>query len=217
MQNHVSFGLIVRNEEYDLPTCLQSIAGIADEIIVVDTGSTDRTKEVAAGFKAKVFDFPWVDDFAAARNESIRHATGEWVFWMDADERVDASNYRKIKALFDNLPSSEGEKGRRGEGERGRPGDRETRSPTHHSRLTTHQTTTQHSPTWPIKYWDIPPAWALDRAEDHTTVLIKFDNGEMFYIDADYAVRGTHIYSQKCLKSVRPNWTPQPSSTPPVK
>jgi glycosyltransferase involved in cell wall biosynthesis len=58
MQNHVSFALIVRNEESDLPGCLQSIVGIADEIIVVDTGSTDRTKEVAASFGAKVFDFP---------------------------------------------------------------------------------------------------------------------------------------------------------------
>jgi len=91
---------MVRNEEEALPGCLQSVAGIANEIIVVDTGSTDRTKEVAASFGAKVFDFPWIDDFAAARNECIRHATGEWIFWMDADERIDEVNREKLKQLF---------------------------------------------------------------------------------------------------------------------
>jgi glycosyltransferase involved in cell wall biosynthesis len=67
---------MVRNEEAALPGCLQSAADLVDEIIVIDTGSTDRTKEVAASFGAKVFDFPWCDDFAAARNECIRHARG---------------------------------------------------------------------------------------------------------------------------------------------
>lgn len=78
----VSVCLMIRNEEAALPGCLQSIAGLADEIVVVDTGSTDRTKEIAARFGAKVFDFAWCDDFAAARNECIRHATGDWIFWM---------------------------------------------------------------------------------------------------------------------------------------
>src|SRR5229473_1042408 len=96
----VSLCLMVRNEEESLPGCLQSVAGAANEIIVVDTGSTDRTKEVAANFGAKVFDFPWVDDFAAARNECIRHATGDWIFWMDADERMDEVNREKLKQLF---------------------------------------------------------------------------------------------------------------------
>ena len=96
----MSLCLMVRNEEAALPGCLQSAAGLVNEIIVVDTGSTDRTKEVAAGFGAKVFDFPWCDDFAAARNECIRHATGEWIFWMDADERIDEVNREKLKQLF---------------------------------------------------------------------------------------------------------------------
>jgi len=104
MQTLVSFALIVRNEEAKLPACLESIAGIAGEIIVVDTGSTDRTKEAAAGFGAKVFEFPWIDDFAAARNECIRHASGEWIFWLDADERVDEENREKLRRLLDSLP-----------------------------------------------------------------------------------------------------------------
>ena len=80
MQPSISFALIVRNEEAKLGACLESIAGIAGEIIVVDTGSTDRTKDVAAGFGAKVFDESWVDDFAAARNECIRKEKGSGVF-----------------------------------------------------------------------------------------------------------------------------------------
>src|SRR5438132_6424759 len=99
----VSLCLMVRNEEAALPGCLQSVAGIADEIIVVDTGSTDRTKDVAAGFGAKVFDFPWVDSFAAARNECLRHASHEWIFWLDADDRLDEENQGKLQALFATL------------------------------------------------------------------------------------------------------------------
>jgi hypothetical protein len=103
MHPSVSFALIVRNEEAKLPACLESIAGIGGEIIVVDTGSTDRTKEVAVGFGAKVFDESWIDDFAAARNECIRHATGEWIFWLDADERVDEGNRDKLRLLFEEI------------------------------------------------------------------------------------------------------------------
>src|SRR5579884_2195452 len=88
----VSLCMIVRNEESNLPSCLELIREIVDEIIVVDTGSTDKTKEVAANLGAKVFDFPWKDSFASARNESLRHATGEWIFWMDADDRMDREN-----------------------------------------------------------------------------------------------------------------------------
>jgi tetratricopeptide (TPR) repeat protein len=99
----VSLCLIVKNEEANLPACLGSAADLADEIIVVDTGSTDRTKEVAARFGARVFDFPWCDSFAAARNECLRHATGDWIFWLDADDRLDEDNRTKLRALFAGL------------------------------------------------------------------------------------------------------------------
>lgn len=72
---------------------------------MVDTGSTDRTKEVAAqmGAKVKLYDFPWVDSFAAARNESLRHATGEWVMWLDADDSLDELNRQKLRILLHSL------------------------------------------------------------------------------------------------------------------
>jgi glycosyltransferase involved in cell wall biosynthesis len=95
----VSLCIIARNEEHFLAECLQSVCDLVDEIIIVDSGSTDRTKEIAARFGAKVIDFTWVDSFAAARNESIKHATGDWIFWMDADERLDAANRPRLREL----------------------------------------------------------------------------------------------------------------------
>jgi glycosyltransferase involved in cell wall biosynthesis/SAM-dependent methyltransferase len=95
--------MIVRDEERNLGTCLDSLAGLADEIVVVDTGSTDRTREVATRYGAQVHDFAWVDDFAAARNESIRHARGRWILWLDADEWLDAENRARLARLLDGL------------------------------------------------------------------------------------------------------------------
>jgi tetratricopeptide (TPR) repeat protein len=102
----VSLCLIVKNEESNLPACLESVAGLTGEVIVVDTGSTDRTRDMASQLGARVFDFAWVDSFAAARNECLRHATGEWIFWLDADDRIDADNREKLRTLFANLPSA---------------------------------------------------------------------------------------------------------------
>jgi glycosyltransferase involved in cell wall biosynthesis len=98
-----SLCMIVRNEEDNLGACLESAADLVDEIVVVDTGSTDRTRDIARRFGARVFDFPWVDNFAAARNESLRHATGDWIFWLDADDRIDAPSRRRLKRLFAKL------------------------------------------------------------------------------------------------------------------
>jgi glycosyltransferase involved in cell wall biosynthesis/predicted Zn-dependent protease/predicted O-methyltransferase YrrM len=99
----VSLCIIVRNEEANLAACLGPLVGLFDEIIVVDTGSTDRTKEIAAQLGAKVFDFPWCDSFAAARNACLDRATGDWIFWMDADDRLDQPNCRKLGALLASL------------------------------------------------------------------------------------------------------------------
>jgi len=85
----LSLCMIVKNEEKYLADALKSVQGVVDEIIVVDTGSTDRTVEIAREFGSKVFFYEWNDDFAAARNESLKHATGDWILMLDADERLD--------------------------------------------------------------------------------------------------------------------------------
>ncbi len=95
--------MIVRNEENNLPHCLESVRGVIDEIVVVDTGSVDRTKEIAREFGAKVFDFVWIDDFAAARNEALAHATGDYAFWLDADDVVDPIEIEKLRAILQQL------------------------------------------------------------------------------------------------------------------
>ena len=96
----VSLTMIVRNEEDQLAKCLGSVRGLFEEIIIVDTGSTDRTKEIAREFGAKVFDFVWIDDFAAARNEALSHATGDYAFWLDADDVVEPAEREKLRVLF---------------------------------------------------------------------------------------------------------------------
>ena len=97
--------MIVKNEASHLPECLESVKGLADEIIIVDTGSTDRTCEIARGFGAKVHSFAWVDDFSAARNEALRLAAGEWIFWLDADDRVEEGDLERIRTLM-NIPDA---------------------------------------------------------------------------------------------------------------
>jgi len=109
MKNDVRLSLcmIVMNEERDLPGCLQSTRGLVDEIIVVDTGSKDRTPEIAREFGAKVYPFKWVNDFAAARNESIRHATGDYILWLDADDRIPPQERENFVRWKQELPTSE--------------------------------------------------------------------------------------------------------------
>jgi len=99
----VSHTVIVGDEEKNLPACLSSVAGLFDEIVVVDTGSKDRTREIAREFGARVFDFVWVDDFAAARNAALARAKGDYAFWLGADDVLDPPQRVKLQALLDGL------------------------------------------------------------------------------------------------------------------
>lgn len=93
----ISVCMIVKNEEKFLPQCLKSIQGMADEIILVDTGSEDRTIEIAEEFDCRIFHFPWQGDFSSARNESLKHATGDWIFIIDADEELAGEQNTKVR------------------------------------------------------------------------------------------------------------------------
>ena len=98
----ISLCLIVKNEEDVLQRCLESVENIVDEIIIVDTGSTDQTKEIAQKFHAKIYDFEWIDDFAAARNYSFAQATKDFIMWMDADDYFTLENQNKLLELKEN-------------------------------------------------------------------------------------------------------------------
>ncbi len=95
--NRLSLCMIVKNEQEMLPACLASVRGVVDEMIIVDTGSVDRTKEIALAAGAKVVDFAWCDDFAAARNAALPHVTGQWILVLDADERLVARDAGEIR------------------------------------------------------------------------------------------------------------------------
>ncbi|WP_289285803.1 glycosyltransferase family 2 protein [Parablautia intestinalis] len=99
----VSLCMIVKNEEKILARCLDSIGDLADEIIIVDTGSRDRTKEIAARYTDKIYDFQWIRDFAAARNFAFSKAACDYIYSADADEVLDESNREKFRALKENL------------------------------------------------------------------------------------------------------------------
>jgi tetratricopeptide (TPR) repeat protein len=97
----LSATLIVRDEATVLGDCLRSLRGVADEIVVVDTGSRDASRQIAADCGALVFDFPWQDDFSAARNHALDRATGDWALYIDADERVRGIDGPALRARLD--------------------------------------------------------------------------------------------------------------------
>lgn len=96
MKPFLSLCMIVKNEEKVLQRCLDSVYGIVDEIVIVDTGSTDSTKEIALKYTSKVYDFEWTNSFADARNFAQQQATGEWILVLDADEYVDQTNLKEM-------------------------------------------------------------------------------------------------------------------------
>jgi tetratricopeptide (TPR) repeat protein len=95
----LSLCMIVRDNEQTIRPCLESIRPWVDEMIVVDTGSKDKTPNIARELGARLYEFPWCDDFSAARNESLQPARGEWIFWMDSDDTIDELNGRKLRDL----------------------------------------------------------------------------------------------------------------------
>ncbi len=104
----ISVCMIVKNEEAVLARCLNSLAGIADEIIIVDTGSTDKTKEIAAKYTNQIYDFTWVHDFSAARNFAFSKATKDYIYSADADEvleEIDRKKFLQLKQVL--LPEIE--------------------------------------------------------------------------------------------------------------
>jgi len=92
--------MIARDNERTIATAVKSILPWVDELIVVDTGSKDRTPEICRQLGCKVYQFPWPDSFSVARNESLKQATGEWIVWFDTDDELDAENGRKLRELL---------------------------------------------------------------------------------------------------------------------
>ena len=99
----ISLCMIVKDEEDVIARCLDSIKDIVDEIIIVDTGSTDNTKEIIKEYTDKVFDFKWIDNFSAARNYAFSKATKDFILWLDADDIILEKDREKFKELKQNL------------------------------------------------------------------------------------------------------------------
>ncbi|MEG0774525.1 glycosyltransferase family 2 protein [Clostridium sp.] len=99
----ISLCMIVKNEEKLLSKCLDGIKELVDEIVIVDTGSTDRTIEIAKKYTNSIYNFQWVNDFSAARNFAFSKATKEYIFWLDADDIITEDNKEKFKTLKQEL------------------------------------------------------------------------------------------------------------------
>ena len=100
----ISLCMIVKDEQATLKRCLDSVASVVDEIVIVDTGSSDSSKEIARLFTDKVYDYVWNDDFSAARNFSFEHGTKEWLMWLDADDVISETSREKLAELKQNIP-----------------------------------------------------------------------------------------------------------------
>jgi glycosyltransferase involved in cell wall biosynthesis len=98
----ITLSMIVKNEEKYLQECFESVKDIIDEIVLVDTGSTDKTLEIAQKYNAKIFHFDWINDFSAARNYALENSTGSWILYLDADERIDPNSVNEIKRITEN-------------------------------------------------------------------------------------------------------------------
>jgi len=99
-ENQISLCMIVKDEEKNLRRCLNSIKSEVDEIVIVDTGSSDNTRQIAKEFTNKVYDFQWSNDFSKARNFSLSKASMQWILFIDADEFLSKNDSGKIRALL---------------------------------------------------------------------------------------------------------------------
>ncbi len=102
----ISLCMIVKDEEQVLKRCLESVVGLVDEIIIVDTGSTDSTWEIASSFTSKVYSFTWIDDFSAARNYSFSKATMDYCMWLDADDVIEELERKRFLKLKESIVDS---------------------------------------------------------------------------------------------------------------
>ncbi|ASS67226.2 MULTISPECIES: glycosyltransferase family 2 protein [unclassified Paenibacillus] len=97
----LSLCMIVKNEQDVLERCLESVKSAVDEIIIIDTGSTDRTKAIALSYQARIYEYAWSNDFSAARNEGVKRAAGKWILVMDADEYFAAGDAEKLRQFLE--------------------------------------------------------------------------------------------------------------------
>ncbi|MEE9174603.1 MAG: glycosyltransferase, partial [Thermodesulfobacteriota bacterium] len=100
MNNTISLCMIVKDEEEFLPRCLESVKDHVDEIIIVDTGSTDSTVEIAKRYNAKIYHHAWENSFSKARNYSLKYATCDWILILDADEEIEKEDARKLREVI---------------------------------------------------------------------------------------------------------------------
>ena len=99
----ISLCMIVKNEEMHIARCLDSVAELVEEIVIVDTGSTDRTVEIASDYTSNVYLYPWKDDFSDARNYSFSRASMDYCMWMDADDILEETEKEKFLQLKQSL------------------------------------------------------------------------------------------------------------------
>jgi glycosyltransferase involved in cell wall biosynthesis len=99
MSNRLSVCLLTRDDERNIARALRSVEGVADEIVIAESGSTDRTAELARGLGARVIPFAWDDDFAAGRNVAAGEAAGDWILWLNPDEELLPDSRAVVRAL----------------------------------------------------------------------------------------------------------------------
>ena len=102
----ISTCLIVKNESENIGRCLDSIKNISDEIIVVDTGSTDDTVEIAKSFGARVYFYGWDNNFSNARNHALDKATGDWIIFLDADEYFGPNTQKQLRTVLERISNN---------------------------------------------------------------------------------------------------------------